>query len=49
MLKSKLHFFMNFVSFCLLVTSITVMIQEAEHYTGQEKLWEKESWNFWKK
>jgi hypothetical protein len=49
MLKSKIYFFMNLVSLCLLVTSVTVMTKEAEHYTGQEKLWEQESWSFWKK
>jgi hypothetical protein len=48
MLKSKLHFFTNLLSFVLLVTALVLSTQEAEHYVSEEKLWVKQSWNFWK-
>lgn len=44
MLKSKLTFAVQFVTFCLLVASLVFIIQEAEHYVGSENLWEVKTW-----
>ena len=49
MLKSKLQFFVSFLSFCLLITSLVVSLKEAEYYIGAEDLWKQESWSFWSK
>ena len=44
MLKSKLTFFFQFVTFCLLVASLVFIIQEAEHYVDSDNLWKVETW-----
>ncbi len=49
MLKSKLQFFVSFLSFSLLITSLVISLQEAEYYVGAEDLWKQESWSFWSK
>jgi hypothetical protein len=46
MLKSKLTFFIQFLTFCLLVASLVFIIQEADYYVGAENLWKADSWNF---
>lgn len=44
MLKSKLTFFVQFLTFCLLVASLVFIIQEAEYYVGSENLWKAATW-----
>ena len=49
MLKSKLQFFVSFVTFCLFIATLVICLQEGEAYVGAEELWKKENWNFWPK
>ena len=50
MLKSKLQFFVSFMTFGLFIATLILSLQEAETYVPEEeKRWKKESWNFWPK
>ena len=44
MMNSVLTFIVNFITLGLLCAALYFTIEEATHYTGPEKLWEKSSW-----
>ena len=54
MLKSKLQFFVSFVTFCLFIAVLVISNAEAAHYVtepGTEETigetWKGENWTFW--
>ena len=50
MLKSKLQFFVSFMTFGLFIATLILSLQEVETYVPEEeKRWKQESWNFWPK
>jgi len=54
MLKSKLQFFVSFVSFCLFITVLVISNNEAAYYVTEPDVeaeigetWKGENWRFW--
>ena len=54
MLKSKLTFFVSFVTFCLFIAVLVVSNQEASYYVTDEdgeasigETWKGDNWRFW--
>lgn len=44
MMNSVLTFIVNLITLALICTALYFTFEEAQHYTGSEKLWKTESW-----